>query len=249
MRKFLWLAIAGAFVSGSVIAQDSNLVVKKKDWSKISLANRANDHFMIGIGYDGWAGATDSLNIKGLSRHFNVAVMYDIPFKTNPRLSFAGGIGVSSSSIFFDETNIDIAGKLGRNRIVFSDAGNTNHFKKYKLSTTYVEIPLELRFVKDPLHSGKSFKFAVGVKLGTMLDAHTKGKNLVNADGNSLYGSKYKEKEKSSRYFNSTKLAGTVRVGYGAFTLFGSYQINTLFKENQGPVVRPYSIGLCLSGL
>ncbi|CAN5644183.1 hypothetical protein BH10BAC3_BH10BAC3_06520 [soil metagenome] len=263
MRKFLWLAIAGTSISISSIAQDSvftrdsvttvlpksTITSKKKDWSKVNLGNRANDHFLIQFGYDGWAGAPDTLNISGFSRHFNFYVMYDIPFKTDPRLSVAGGIGLGSSSIFFDNTNIDIAGKNGSSKITFSDAANTNHFKKYKISNTWAEVPIELRFVADPLHSGKSFKIALGAKVGTMIDAHTKGKNLVSSTGSSLYGTKYVEKEKSKKYFNSTRLAGTLRVGYGAFTVYGAYQITNLFKEGTGPTAHPFSIGLCIGGL
>lgn len=250
MMKFLWLAIAGTCFSLSVSAQDSTVVKKKKtDWSKVNLGNRANDHFMIQFGYDGWSAVPDSINISGFSRHFNFYVMYDIPFKTAPRLSFAGGVGIGSSSIFFDDTNIDIAGKNGSNKIAFTDVSKSNHFKKYKLSNTWAEIPLELRYVADPLHSGKSFKVAIGAKIGTMIDAHTKGKNLVSSEGNSLYGTKYIEKEKSKKYFNSTRLAGTIRAGWGPFTIYGAYQFNKLFKDVMGPEVHPYSIGLCLSGL
>ncbi len=247
------LALAGVCFSSQIKAQADSLRLvpakPKKDWSKVNLSNRANDHFLIQFGYDGWANRPDTISIKGLSRHFNFYVMYDMPFKTSPQLSFAAGIGVGSSSIFFDNTNIDLVGKGGTNAITFKDASNSNHFKKYKLAETWLEVPLELRYVTDPLHSGKSFKVALGAKIGTMVDAHTKGKDLQNADGNSLYGSKYKEKEKSRQYFNSTRLAGTFRIGYGPFTAYASYQFISLFKENQGPKVYPFSIGLCIGGL
>ena len=256
MRKFFWLAIACTCISIKTIAQDSLsvksdsvVIKKKKDWSKVNLGNRANDHFMIQFGYDGWAGAPDTLNISGFSRHFNFYLMYDMPFKTAPRLSVAAGLGLGSSSIFFDNTNIDIAGKNGSSKITFTNAANSNHFKKYKVTNTWIEVPVELRFVTDPLHSGKSFKVALGAKVGTMIDAHTKGKNLVSATGSSLYGTKYVEKEKSKKYFTSTRLAGTLRVGYGAFTLYGAYQITKLFKDAAGPTAHPYSIGLSIGGL
>jgi hypothetical protein len=257
MRKFLWLAIAASGIGFTSSAQDSMVVktpdtvvvVKKTDWKKVSLANRANDHFMIQFGYDGWSGAPDTINISGFSRHFNFYLMYDMPFKTAPRLSVAAGIGVGSSSIFFDNTTIDIAGKVNPTRISFLNSENTNHFKKYKLSNTWVEVPIELRFVSDPLHSGKSFKVALGAKVGTMIDAHTKGKNLVNSDGSSLYGTKYIEKEKSKKYFTNARLAPTIRIGFGPFTAYGSYTITKMFKENQGPDVHLYSVGLCLGGL
>lgn len=262
MRKFLWLVIAATGISSYAISQDSTVVMphdsvkiitpvpaKKRDWKKVNLSNRANDHFMIQTGYEGWSGKPDTIHTRGLSRFFNFYLMYDMPFKTAPRLSVAAGLGVGSSGIFFDKTNIDIAGKINNTRISMLDATNSNHFKKYKLANTWLEVPVELRFVSDPEHSGKSFKVAVGVKVGTMIDAHTKGKNYVSSTGSSLYGTKYIEKEKSKRYFNTTELATTFRVGYGPVTLFGSYMVTTLFKENAGPAVHPYSLGLCLSGL
>jgi len=250
MRKILLLAFIGLCVGNQLQAQDSiKFKQPKTDWSKVSLNNRANDHLMLEFGYDGWGGKPDTLTTKWYSRHFNVSVMYDFAFKTNPRLSFAGGVGVGTSNIFFEKISIDIAGKSGSSSILVKDASATNHFKKYKLSTNWVEIPLELRWVSNPLQSSRSFKFAIGTKVGTLIDAHTKGKDYQDKDGNSLYGNKYKEKEKSKKYFNNLRLAPTVRVGWGFITLYGAYQVNTLFKEGQGPEVRPYSIGLCLSGL
>jgi hypothetical protein len=56
-------------------------------------------------------------------------------------------------------------------------------------------------------------------------------------------------KESSTKFFNKNRLSVTGRVGYGHFSLFGSYQLTTLFKDGFGPSVRPFSIGLTLSGL
>jgi hypothetical protein len=38
-------------------------------------------------------------------------------------------------------------------------------------------------------------------------------------------------------------------VGYGNVTVFGTYSLTPLFREGQGPIVRPWTVGLCLSGL
>jgi len=236
-------------VKSTVIIPDTVAVKPKTDWKKINLSNRPNDHFMIQVGYDGWTNTPDTIHTTGFSRHFNFYLMYDMPFKTAPRLSVAAGLGVGSSGIFFDQTNIDIAGKINPTRISFINAENTNHFKKYKLATTWLEVPVELRYVSDPLHSGNSFKVAFGAKIGTLLDAHTKGKNLENSDGQSLNGTKYVAKEKSKKYFNNPRLAVTLRIGYGPVTLYGAYMINHLFKDNQGPGINVYSTGICISGL
>jgi hypothetical protein len=77
------------------------------------------------------------------------------------------------------------------------------------------------------------------------LDAHTKAK--VDLDANKNGG--YIAKEKDKKYINNTRVTATMRVGYGNVTLFGSYTLTDLFKEGQGPRVKPFSVGLTLSGL
>ncbi len=217
----------------------------KKDWSKVSLANRSNDHFMVQLGYDKWAGKPDSIKTKGFAHSINVYFMLDFPFKTDQRFSVGLGAGVSGSSTPFDKTIVQVAG--AGSKLVFKNVADTNYFKKFKLSTVYAEIPIELRFATDPENNGKSWKFALGGKVGTMINAHTKGKNLLNKSGNTLNA--YTMKESSKRFFNSTRLAATARVGIGVFSLFGVYQINSYLKEGAGPEIHPYSIGLTLSGL
>jgi hypothetical protein len=171
--------------------------------------------------------------------------MIDFPFKTDPRWSVAIGAGFSSSNIYFDKMTVDIAGNSSR--LNFRNVADTNQFKKFKLSTNYLEAPLELRFAANPERSSGSFKVAIGAKIGTMLNAHTKGKNFQTKTGSSL--NSYTVKEISKRYFNTTRLSGTARVGYGNFSLFGTYQITGLLKDGVGPVLHPYTIGLSLSGL
>jgi len=217
----------------------------KKDWSKVSLANRANDHFMVQLGYNGWAGKSDTMKTKGLSRTVNVYFMLDFPFKTDPRFSIGLGAGISSSSMYFENTSIGIAGTTST--LTFKDVSATNHFKKYKLATTYAEVPVELRFTADPEHNAKSWKIALGAKIGTMLNAHTKGKNLLSSTGSTVNA--YTFKETSKHYFNGTRIAGTARIGYGFFSLFGTYQVNNLLNEGAGPVIHPYTVGLTISGL
>jgi hypothetical protein len=59
----------------------------------------------------------------------------------------------------------------------------------------------------------------------------------------------YIEKQKSKRYFNSTRLSLTGRVGYGNFSLFTSYALTPVFREGVGPKMNTLSVGLTLSGL
>ncbi|HEY4286836.1 MAG TPA: outer membrane beta-barrel protein [Puia sp.] len=218
----------------------------KKDWSKINLTKRSADHFMFQLGYDNWAGAPDSIHIQGFNRSANFYVMFDFPFKTDPRLSIGAGLGIGSSNIFFHQQTVLVAatnaGTLG-----FPSEDGGEHWKKYKLVTTYLEAPVELRFAVDPEHMDNSWKFAIGVKVGLMLSAYTKAKDRQNA-ANQTIGN-YIEKESSKQFFNTPRLAGTVRVSKGVIGVFGQISATTLIKSSAGPSIFPFSFGLTLSGL
>jgi len=241
MKKIALFAFS-CFLINSLVAQDSTAKKKK---APINLSGRANDHFMIQFGYAGWAGKPDSINTGGFSKSFNVYFMFDFPFKTNPKLSMAFGPGISSDHIQFKKTYVGI--KDITETLQFRDQSDTNHFKKTKLNTTYLEAPVEFRYTANPLNSDKSFKFAIGAKVGTMINAHTRNKEFENKSGNTM--NSYSMKESSKRFFNTTRLVGTARVGLGHFTLYGSYQITSLFKEGVAAEIRPFSIGLTISGL
>ena len=229
-------------ITGSVYAQSDSAIAQRVLKPQ---STRSNDNFLLQLGYTMWSGQPDSIKTKGLSRTFNMYLMLDFPFKTNPKWSVALGPGIATDNIFFDEMNVDIKG-LSEN-LVFSDVSDTLHFKKYKLATAYLEAPVELRFRSNPDDDRKSFKVAIGAKIGTLVNAHVKGKELLNSADNTV--NDYILKENIKRYFNKTRLSVMGRIGYGNFTLFASYAITPVFREGVGPTVRPLTFGLSLSGL
>lgn len=242
MNKKILLVFACAFLGILVNAQDTTQVKKKK--AIIDLSNRANDHFMLQAGIAGWNGIPDTISKSGFSKSFNVYLMMDFPFKTNPHLSLAIGPGIGSDHIMFTKTNVGI--KETAPAMHFTNVADTNNFKKTKLATVYLEAPIEFRYSDKPL-TGKGFKFAAGVKVGTLLNAHTRNSKYELKGGNST--ADFVVKESSKKFFNRTRISATARLGYGNFSLFGSYQLTPLFKDGMGPVVKPFSIGITLSGL
>lgn len=214
---------------------------------KFDLSERAGDHLMFQISHDSWMGTPDSIDshIDGFSRGANVYIMLDKPFKGNPRFSFGFGLGVSTSHIFFEKMEIDIE---GTNPVLqFRDVNGQNHFKKYKLATAYLELPVEFRYTANPAKPNKTIKAAIGAKVGTMLNAHTKGKNLRNASGTSI--SAFTQKNSTKAYFNSTRITGTARAGYGNFSLFAAYSFSPVFKDGVAADINLLQVGLTLSGL
>ena len=214
---------------------------------KKPIINRAADHFMVQIAANSWQGTADSVSsyIKGFNRSANVYVMFDKPFKSNPKLSAAIGIGMGTSNIYFNKMEVNITSTKSPLPFVRTDTGT--HYKKYKLSQAFLEIPVEFRFMAHPDNPNKSIKAALGFKLGTLLNTHTKGRGLVSASGTKL--NDFTIKESGNTFFNTTRLAATARVGYGMFSIFGAYNITGVFKTGVAPDTKLLQVGLTISGL
>jgi hypothetical protein len=241
MKPFL-IAILILFCSAAAFAQLENKPVQqKKDWSKVDLSKRASDHLLIQFGYMNWTNTPDSINTSGFHRQFNVYFFFDFPFKSNPKISAALGGGVGTDNMYFEKTTIDLNQPKG---IVFMPDSITQ-YKRYKLATAYAELPLELRYSSNPANMNKGFKMAVGAKVGFIFNAHTRARVDLDARGDGGYV----EKIKNKYAFSNTRIIGTFRVGYGNFTAFATYSFTGLFDENRGPLVKPWSVGLTLSGL
>jgi hypothetical protein len=215
---------------------------------KIDLSARPSDHIMIQASSDTWLNTPDSIasKTKGTSRGANVYFMLDKPFKSSPKMSVAFGLGISTSHLFLDKLRAAIDGNTPL--LNFESLDSSSRYKKYKVSTSYLELPIELRYSSQPEKNGKSFKMALGLKVGTLINAHTKGKELQNASGTKI--NDVVEKINSKSYFNTTRIAATARVGYGSFSLFASYNINaSIFKNNTTAPIKLLQVGLTLSGL
>jgi hypothetical protein len=214
---------------------------------KFDLTNRAGDHFMLQIASNQLMDAPDSIDsyTKGFNRSANVYLMLDKPFKGDPRFSAAVGLGIGTSNIYFEKMIVEI-GSI--NPILpFVRVDSANNYKKFKLSTAFLELPFELRFTANPDKPMKTVKVALGAKVGTMLNAHTKGKILRDKDGNVL--NNFTQKVITKSYFNTTKLAATARIGYGNFSLFGAYNFTTIFKDGVAADMKMLQVGLTISGL
>lgn len=244
MKKIVFV-VTGCLIFSMAFSQQSAPSATKNN--KVDFSSRSGDHFMLQVSSDHFSGMPDSISShqQGLSRGFNAYVMLNKPFKGSAKLSLGIGVGISTSNIYFKK--MDIGLKAAPGLLPFTALDSADHFKKYKLATSYLEIPLEFRFTAKPNDPNKSVKAALGLKVGTLVNVHTKGKTLQNSAGTTLNA--YVEKENSKRFINSTHFMATARLGYGIFSIFGDYQLNRFLKDGVGPNLKLYQIGLTISGL
>ncbi len=240
MRK-IFLILAIGFFSGPLFAQNEKGIFSPDKYGNSS------DHFMFQVSSDQWLNAPDSISsrYRSNSRGFNVQVMLNKNFSSNPKFSLAFGLGISNSNAFFENSNIGIEGT--GTKLNFQRLDTVNRFNKYKIATTFAEIPVEFRYSSKPKEPNKSVKIALGAKIGLLVNAHSKGKGLLNRSGGELNDYTVKISDKS--YFNNTRISATARVGYGNYSFFGSYSLTSLFKTNVAADIKTLQVGFCLSGL
>jgi len=243
MKKVL-LSIAAVWFFG-VFAN-----AQSKSSTSANLTGRAADHLMFQIGTDTYNNTPDRVKMgSGTSRHFNMYFMYDKPFKSNNKYSVAYGGGIGTNNIFFDNrTNVDLKSNAATLPFRRIDA-NANHFDKVKVTTIYLQAPLEIRYFSNPANPGKSWKYAAGVKAGFLFKSYTKSKNFVNSSGSSIYGKSYILKESNRRFFNATDITLTGRAGYGILSFDVGYTVTGVLRSGFGPVMNKFSAGITISGL
>jgi len=239
MKKLIYLSLSMLLCTAAVAQEKSG-----SSKPAIDLSGRPGDHLMMQFGYAQWMGVPDTIAMGGFSKTINMYLMMDFPFKNNPKLSVGIGAGLGSDHIMFSKINIGL--KEGGNKLPFTNVRDTNHFKKTKLAVNYVEAPIELRYSAQPA-TGKGLKVALGIKVGQLINVHTRNAKLQNRSGNLI--NDYVLKESSSRFINGTRLSGTLRIGVGRFTLFSSYQLTPVIRDGFGPAVRTLSTGIAISGL
>lgn len=243
MIKRLAVLILLAAVTSTTFAQSTDNGASASTMpssSTLPITKPARDFFMIQFGYNSWLNKPDSVKTKGLSYAFSMFLCYDFPIK-NSNLSFATGLGINANVMYLDGEILKLAdtGVAGQQVQFLPDDMN---YKRFKFVTTYLTAPFELRYFSNKLNRNRGFKAAVGLQIGTLLGAHTKGLRSVN-------GSNVKDKENTKNYITTWNFAATARVGYGHFAVFGSYNLTNVFKTNNGPDVTPFSVGITLTGL
>ncbi len=111
-------------------------------------------------------------------------------------------------------------------------------YKKNKLFSSYLNLPVTLRFETNPKEPKRSFNLAIGGYAGYLLGAHTK---TVKSD---------KESNKVHDDFNLNKMhyGVTARIGYSWFDLYVTYSLTPLFNNRTSPDLTPVSAGIALVG-
>jgi len=177
---------------------------------------------------DFWMNWPARMNVRAINQGFGTFITYNVPFGQSP-LSFAIGAGIGCHNLYSNST-ID---NIKADTITFSPIADSIDYKKSKLGLTYLDFPLELRFVAK-----NKVRFSVGVKLGYLLDAKTKYK------GDDFNGEMLTLKQRKVDNVDKFRFGPVVRFGYDWFQIMGYFSVTQIFDKGFGPELYPISVGI-----
>lgn len=111
-------------------------------------------------------------------------------------------------------------------------------YSKNRIRAAYLQIPLLFQINLKGKKSSENFHLSFGVVGGVRVGSQLKQRYLENSNS-------FKIKEKRGQYFfNPFKADATVRLGYGDWGAFASYNLVPLFDQNVVSPVHNLSFGL-----
>lgn len=213
---------------------------------------------LINLNFDHWLNTPSTIKPKWFaSRGVDVAILYDyVIAKSN--FSVAGGVGFNSHNIHLDAFPVEYSVQRSNS----GPSGGTSLASSYthldsrffngqkitvnKISTNFIDIPVEARFRSNKHKNGKRIAASVGFRIGWLVQSHTKTK----VDEDYYYqGVNFGRKIKTYDIPNLTKFRYGVsaRVGYANFYLNFFYSLTPLFQKGAGTKATPISIGVGVS--
>ena len=243
MRKLVLPLFFCCLAVGSIAQNETEPVSKPKKKQKPP----KKEIVLVNLNFDSWLGTPSTINPKWFaSRGVDIAVFYDyVIAKSN--FSIAAGVGFNSHNIHMEgfpiEYPIESGGTYTKLDGSFFDGKEVN---VNKLSTNFIDIPIEVRFRSKPFKNGKRIAASVGFKLGWLVQSHTKSKTDQDLYFN---GINFRDKIKTYDIPNLTKFryGMSARVGYAKFYVNFFYSLTPLFIEGKGTEAIPISVGIGFS--
>lgn len=210
--------------------------------SAVSNVLRSQKHLLfIDITQNTWLHLPDDITTKFISGGFNISIFYDF-FIAKKFFGIAPGISFSNVTVKSNAIPVEDPSALPEgftNMQVVSDT--PLHYVKNKISTSYLDLPIEFRFRIKPDVRGKNFWIAPGFRAGFLLSDFWKKK--IDSPNSS------KEKIYNIQFIEKFHYGVSLRAGYYKFGGYVFYSLTDLFEKNRGTYLTPFSVGITLTPL
>lgn len=173
------------------------------------------DQFYTGLTYNVLHNKSGDLNQQNLSYGLYGGFIKDMPINESRTVAIGLGFGYATNSYY---TNLK-ADRSGNN-IVYSFLDGNVDYKRNKIETHLIEIPIQIRWRKSTPNNYKFLRIYGGVKLGYAFAARSK---FVSKDEKKAFQNTDIQKFHYGLQFN---------IGYNTWNAYVYYGLNNLFKNN-----------------
>lgn len=225
------------------------VIINKDKDSDSNLTKKDDDKFHhwagFGMGVNGWlsnGGFTMPKNQDYMSLNYGKSLNFQLnPFEKDIHIyknyvNLVIGLGFEWNQYeFSNKTKLNPDSNYTYGII---DSTNTFNYKKNRLKTTFVNVPVLLEFNTNK-NPKKAFHIAVGAIAGYKLGSRTR--QIVELNGNTI-----KFVKKDDYNINPFRVNAHASIGYHNFTLYADYALTSLFVGGKGPELYPFTIGVKL---
>lgn len=168
---------------------------------------------------------------KSLNFEWKIVTQAMNLYKGKVRLIY--GVGIDYNNYRFKESV-----NLAIDSVPLSYTVGSTNYKRNKLVTQYVNVPLMVNFKLGPKGSDDELWISAGANFGYRIGSHQK--QVWEDNG------KKKNKIKDDYSLEQFRMGYEVQFGYNNIRLYGKYFPQSIFKQNEGPELRTVSAGILI---
>ncbi|NAS10400.1 porin family protein [Poritiphilus flavus] len=173
------------------------------------------DQFYVGITYNFLLGKPDGVSLRNLSYGLQGGFIKDIPLSPLRNIGLGIGLGYAVNSYYTNLVASETAD--GFEYAIVDD--NDNPFKRNKIETHLIEMPIEFRWRNSTAADYKFWRVYAGIKLGYIVGSRSK---FVS---DTLKDSFYNTDTRNFQY------GLMLNFGYNTFNIHAYYALNDLFDD------------------
>lgn len=190
------------------------------------------DHLTVNFFHTNWLHNIPGIEQQPFSFGADFSMYTDVALSKRGNVSFAFGLNYNFNNVHH---NADLTYTVDSNTNEYTHTNlikSTEEYKKNKLFTNYIEVPLELRFRKV---FRPKLRFYLGFKAGWLI---TSNETRITKD--------IKYKLYRIKHLNRLRYGPTLRFGFGKLNFYGFYSLTPLFINNKGPEIIPFNAGITI---
>ncbi|XLS29763.1 porin family protein [Flavobacteriaceae bacterium M23B6Z8] len=173
------------------------------------------DHIYMGISYNILLNRPSGITQNNLPYGVQVGYIRDIPINDRRNFGFGVGIGYALNNYF---TNL-LALQTEDGTVIYSEIPDEQSFKRNKIETHLLEIPLEVRWRTSTHETYKFWRIYGGIKLGYIFANASK---FVGDTGREKFSNDDLERFQTDVY---------ISFGYNTWNFYASYGLQSVFKS------------------